>query len=230
MTEKKCKQCAMMIPKEAKICPHCRSKQGWTTCAKAGLIGILFIVLIPALSIIGKAPKNSPKVSPEQTAQQDRFNKMTPSEHLMEAKKAFEEGKPPKSFGRVDDAKKHLSAIPNNAPEYIESQKLTAEVAKREIEIQKAVKILAEKLMIEQRKDFAKKYELSLLNSGMDTTITTEGKDSTGLKMKWVLMSRPIAYKIINDESAMSNLKNIGFKKIIFTDGHDSTWSIDLTK
>ena len=28
MAEKKCKHCAMMIPKEAKICPHCRKKTG----------------------------------------------------------------------------------------------------------------------------------------------------------------------------------------------------------
>ena len=26
--EKKCKFCAMMIPKEASICPHCRKRQG----------------------------------------------------------------------------------------------------------------------------------------------------------------------------------------------------------
>ncbi len=26
--EKKCRHCAMMIPKEAKVCPHCRKKQG----------------------------------------------------------------------------------------------------------------------------------------------------------------------------------------------------------
>lgn len=59
MTEKKCKYCAMMIPSEAKICPHCRKTLGWTTCAKAGLIGILFVVLVPALSNIGKSSKNS---------------------------------------------------------------------------------------------------------------------------------------------------------------------------
>lgn len=32
--ERKCKYCAMMIPKEAKICPHCRKRQGWTLPAK----------------------------------------------------------------------------------------------------------------------------------------------------------------------------------------------------
>jgi hypothetical protein len=45
MHEKKCKYCSMMIPKDAKICPHCRKKQG------GGLLFISFIILV--LIIIG---------------------------------------------------------------------------------------------------------------------------------------------------------------------------------
>ena len=40
--EKKCKYCAMWIPKEAKICPHCRKKQPSTT---SGLIILLSIII-----------------------------------------------------------------------------------------------------------------------------------------------------------------------------------------
>lgn len=32
--EKKCRYCAMMIPKDAKICPHCRKKLVWSIFAK----------------------------------------------------------------------------------------------------------------------------------------------------------------------------------------------------
>jgi hypothetical protein len=43
--EKKCKHCAMMIPDEAKVCPHCRKAQGtstlmWIAVIFFGLIGI----------------------------------------------------------------------------------------------------------------------------------------------------------------------------------------------
>jgi hypothetical protein len=155
---------------------------------------------------------------------------MSPSEHLAEAQKALDEWKPNKdpmktSWGRVNDAKKHLMAIPQNTPESAKKEKLLKEVLRREKEIQKAAKIVAEKVMIQQRKDFAKKYEMSLLDKGMDTAVSTLGKNYSILQIKWVLMNRPLVYKFINDEAAMSNLKKMGFKRIVFTDGYNKTWT-----
>jgi len=45
---KKCHKCAMMIPKEARICPHCRKPQGWTLPAKivAVILGFGFLSAI----------------------------------------------------------------------------------------------------------------------------------------------------------------------------------------
>jgi hypothetical protein len=43
--EKKCKYCAMMIPKEAKVCPHCRKKQGLSRSSKIVILVILLGVL-----------------------------------------------------------------------------------------------------------------------------------------------------------------------------------------
>ncbi|MEI6243330.1 MAG: hypothetical protein WCP39_08030 [Chlamydiota bacterium] len=48
--EKKCKHCAMMIPKEAKICPHCRKKQGTSTavgCLAIFILLMIFAAIIP---------------------------------------------------------------------------------------------------------------------------------------------------------------------------------------
>lgn len=41
--EKKCRHCAMMIPKEAKVCPHCRKKQG--TSIGVWILAIIFILM-----------------------------------------------------------------------------------------------------------------------------------------------------------------------------------------
>jgi RNA polymerase subunit RPABC4/transcription elongation factor Spt4 len=47
--EKKCKYCAMMIPKEAKICPHCRKKQG--TSFFVGFLAVIFGLIIISMMI-----------------------------------------------------------------------------------------------------------------------------------------------------------------------------------
>lgn len=41
--EKKCRHCAMMIPKEAKICPHCRKKQ--ETSIVVWILALIFIFI-----------------------------------------------------------------------------------------------------------------------------------------------------------------------------------------
>ena len=56
--EKKCKHCAMMIPKDAKICPHCRKKLGWTWPAKI-FVGLVILVALGAL--IGKNNPETPQ-------------------------------------------------------------------------------------------------------------------------------------------------------------------------
>lgn len=74
MEEKKCKSCAMMIPKDANICPHCRKKQGVSACAVAlAILGVLFLVGY----IAGGGPSNylnsttSPAASRKSTPQID---------------------------------------------------------------------------------------------------------------------------------------------------------------
>jgi len=49
LEEKKCKYCAMMIPKEAKICPHCRKKQG--TSFIVGFLAVIVTIFLFGLII-----------------------------------------------------------------------------------------------------------------------------------------------------------------------------------
>lgn len=62
----KCKACKMDIPNGAKICPHCRTKQG-TGCA--GVLAVLLILFIgiPILNGIGSANNKSKNESSVQT-------------------------------------------------------------------------------------------------------------------------------------------------------------------
>ncbi len=60
MAEKKCKSCAMMIPKEAKICPHCRKRQGLTILKVFGYFLVILFFIGILSTIIGeiKSTKN----------------------------------------------------------------------------------------------------------------------------------------------------------------------------
>ena len=74
--EKKCKYCAMMISKEAKICPHCRKKQGMTLLGKIIIGFFLFILLCIFVSEIGKQPGQRP--SSQQKPATDQYNANPP--------------------------------------------------------------------------------------------------------------------------------------------------------
>lgn len=56
--EKKCRYCAMMIPKNAKICPHCRKALGWTWPAKI-VVGLFVLGMIGAF--MGKNNQDAPQ-------------------------------------------------------------------------------------------------------------------------------------------------------------------------
>lgn len=235
MEEKKCKYCAMMIPEEASICPHCRKPQGWTMAAKI-FVGLATLIFIGILGNALKSPLTPPTQTVAKKEPSEQFKKMTSREHLDAAKAALANGYKPNrdirktKWGGVAAAKDNLNAISAGSSEYPEAQNLMKEVNRRENEINKLALIIANEILTKQRKEFADKYEISLLDQGMDTKVSVSGKNNTILKIKWVLMSRPLVYKLINNSETMANLKKMGFEKLILTDGYDSAWSIDLSK
>lgn len=82
--------------------------------------------------------------------------------------------------------------------------------------------------LIEHRKTFAKEYENTLLNRGRDAHVTTTGKHHEILKIKWILVSRPIVHAMSNDTETLTILRTLEFKKIVMTDGHSETWDIEI--
>lgn len=56
MIDKKCRHCAMIIPGEAKICPHCRKVQGWTLSAKIFAGFLLFVLFNITITNLSKQP------------------------------------------------------------------------------------------------------------------------------------------------------------------------------
>lgn len=77
MSDKKCKYCAMLIPADAKICPYCRKKQGWSLTAK--ILAVLFITGLIARALVDQLGTNPPQTKsstpekPPQTVPAERL-------------------------------------------------------------------------------------------------------------------------------------------------------------
>lgn len=91
-------------------------------------------------------------------------------------------------------------------------------------------KSLRPKVELLLREVFAKNMERSLLDKGITTDIQAKGNNKQILEYKYALMSKAVVYKLVNEGNALETAKKAGFKKIVFTDGFNSSWTYDLTK
>jgi zinc ribbon protein len=78
------------------------------------------------------------------------------------------------------------------------------------------------------RQKFAEDYENNMLQKGVDMHASTLGSEARTLRLQYVLISRPLAYQLSNDQDIMRNLQSLGFRKVIMTDGYDETYNITI--
>jgi hypothetical protein len=133
----------------------------------------------------------------------------------------------------VDDTRAALRSIDKTVSQYVEAQRLLAGLEKREEEGRKAEAALLAQYRdddITGRKEFATLMENSFLKKGMDVHVSISGPKGTTLTIRYILMSRPIVYQVLNETDFVKNRKGDGFKKAVFTDGYKQTWTYDLTK
>ncbi|MBM4283714.1 MAG: hypothetical protein FJ128_00475 [Deltaproteobacteria bacterium] len=75
---------------------------------------------------------------------------------------------------------------------------------------------------------YAGLLENEFLNRGYDISVKVLGKESRTLKLKWVLMGRPLVHQLTNDGKLAAKWREMGFKKVIFTDGYRAAWDLTL--
>jgi hypothetical protein len=84
----------------------------------------------------------------------------------------------------------------------------------------------------QRRELYASMMEQIFIKQGMDVRVTARGKEKEQLHISYALMSRPLIYQFRNEASLETGARSFGFKKIIFTNGFDSsigsTWTVDL--
>ncbi|NVN97545.1 hypothetical protein HXX01_04970 [Candidatus Nomurabacteria bacterium] len=88
--------------------------------------------------------------------------------------------------------------------------------------------------LLEGRKNVATVMELKLLDRGFDSQVYLSKKDNSVLYVSTRLMNRPLAYRFYNsltsDYYDMETLVDLGFKKVVFTDGSNFTQQFSIEK
>jgi hypothetical protein len=82
---------------------------------------------------------------------------------------------------------------------------------------------------VAKREAAAARIEQALQSNGIDVHVTLGGIDKAEIKFKYSRFSRELIYRIQNETELLGNLRNDGFKKAVFTDGHLYTWNYDLS-
>jgi len=187
-----------------------------------------FILIINIVSTPSKKDEEAIVIKP-----------IEPSKALVRAKDAVAIIKTDKAtIANVNQLNFLVSKIPETAKEYVEAQELLKQVdaiskkiiAKDEKEQNEKVAAQAKMdavLAEDRRIKFASTAEYAFLDSRMNVTVTTFGKNNKQLKLKYALMSKVFLHEVLKSNFA-ENAKKVGFTKITFTDGYNDTFTLDL--
>ncbi len=79
----------------------------------------------------------------------------------------------------------------------------------------------------EQRIKFAKEFEKLFQKKGMEATVTTSGDQQRIVTISGKIVNGPVARAMTDNVDAISDLREMGFKTLVMTDGKVA-WNIDL--
>jgi hypothetical protein len=79
----------------------------------------------------------------------------------------------------------------------------------------------------EQRRKFALEFEKQFTGKGMKATVTTTGAFHTSVVVRGSVVNEPLVLGMKESKEAVRDLRDMGFKHLIMTDGTTS-WDVDL--
>ena len=82
-------------------------------------------------------------------------------------------------------------------------------------------------LLPEQRRTFALDFEKKFKKKVTNATVTTTGDFHTTILIQENIVNGPLVHGMMDNAEAMQDLREMGFKHLIMTDGKVS-WDIDL--
>lgn len=91
---------------------------------------------------------------------------------------------------------------------------------------------LLPKVQAQGRAIYASSLEHNFVKNGLDMKVRAQGADKKQLRISYALMSQPLVYKFQNDIKIDDQARILGFTRLVYTNGFDSslgeTWTIDL--
>ena len=82
------------------------------------------------------------------------------------------------------------------------------------------------------REMYTSSIEEIFIKNGMDVQVSARGADKKELRISYALMSQPLVYKFQNEIKISEQAAPLGFTKLVYTNGFESslgkTWTIDL--
>jgi hypothetical protein len=86
---------------------------------------------------------------------------------------------------------------------------------------------IGQNILPEQRIKFAKEFEKLFHKKDMDAKVTTHGDNQTIVTISGPVVVGPIVHGLKDNVEVVKELREMGFKHLIMTDGK-SSWDIDL--
>jgi hypothetical protein len=128
------------------------------------------------------------------------------------------------TFQQIGESVQDISFLETLMAKYTDSKE------PKEITLRQRARNLVTKVSEQARQIFASATEEQFVKNGYDVKIKAVGKEKTQLRVSFVLMSKPRIYQFQN--SLGSNLGELGFTKVIYTNGLSGslgeTWTYDL--
>jgi len=232
-----CKECKAQISTTAQACPQCGAKPRKTSgCA----IVILAVIGFGVLSMMAKgcsdqvadpsasSQTTAPAASPAPAVQLD------PAAKLAEAVQTVD-GVEAQLKENAQKLKKYYgtkSQLEDSTADLLKLGMVRAQYEKSEVKAERALAVRADALFTkvgqQQRAIYASIVEENFIKNGMDIRTSIEGSKKDHLRLKYVLMSKPLVYKFQNEMKLDEQAKVFGFTKLIYSDGYNESWTVDL--
>lgn len=87
---------------------------------------------------------------------------------------------------------------------------------------------MGQSVTVEQRIKFTNHFGERFKAKFGECGIRNLGADAKVLEIQWVNVSRPFAEQMAGNNEIIASMREMGFKRLILTDGNTAKWDIDL--